>query len=498
MSTSTGNISRFVRTEVPYLKNYKAYIGGKWKSAASNTTFPVYNPANGVKLADVSNSGEADVKDAVQEAAQAFQSWKKKTAKERSRHLQKWNNLLMEKKEDIAKIMTLEQGKPLAEAKGELIYGASFIEWFAEEAKRVYGDIIPAPVANTKVIVMKQPIGVAALWTPWNFPLAMLTRKAAAALAAGCTVVCKPAEDTPLTALALAQLAEEAGIPAGVFNIVPCSRDNVDEVTDVVMESNLVTKFSFTGSTVVGKLLLRKCADTVKKVSVELGGNAACIVFNSADVDLAVKGIMSAKFRNTGQTCISPNRIFVQEGIYDHFSKRLVEEMKRLIVGDGLDKSSSQGPLINEKAVIKVERHIKESVEQGAKVICGGNRLNELGGTFFEPTILTDVTNEMPVSREETFGPIAPLLKFENEAEAIAMANATFSGLAGYFYSQDFKQIWRVAEALDVGMVGVNSGLLSSEGSPFGGMKQSGIGTEASKYGINEYIELKSVSFGGM
>ncbi|CAB4005116.1 succinate-semialdehyde dehydrogenase (NADP(+)), partial [Paramuricea clavata] len=430
MSSSTANISRLARAEIPYLKNYNAYIGGKWKSAASNTTFPVFNPANGEKLADVSNSGQADVKEAVLEAAQAFQSWKLRTAKERSRYLKKWNELLMERMEDIAKIMTMEQGKPIVEAKTEVAYAASFIEWFAEEARRVYGDLIPAPTANSKVVVMKQPVGVAALWTPWNFPLAMLTRKAAPALAAGCTVICKPAEDTPLTALALAQVAEEAGIPAGVFNIVPCSRDNVDEVTDVVMESNLVTKFSFTGSTIVGKLLLRKCADTVKKVSVELGGNAAFIVFNSADVDAAVKGVLSAKFRNSGQTCISPNRILIQEGIYDQFSAKLVEGMKELVVGNGLDTKSSQGPLINEKAVLKVERHIKDSVNQGARVICGGNRLDELGGTFFEPTVLTDVTNEMPVSREETFGPVAPLLRFKNETEAIAMANATESGLA--------------------------------------------------------------------
>ena len=498
MSSGTTNISRLVRTELPYLKNYNAYIGGKWKAAASNATFPVFNPANGEKLADVSNSGDADIRDAVVEAAQAFQSWKQKTSKERSRYLQKWNKVLMDKMGDVAKIMTMEQGKPISEARGEVAYAASFLEWFAEEAKRVNGDLLPASTPNTKVVVMKQPVGVAALWTPWNFPLAMLTRKAGAALAAGCTVVCKPAEDTPLTALALAQLAEEAGIPAGVFNVIPCSRDNVDEVTDVIMESDLVRKLSFTGSTAVGKLLLRKCADTVKNVSVELGGNAPCIIFNSADVDIAVKGVLTAKFRNTGQTCISPNRIFVQEGIYDQFSAKLVEGMKALVVGSGLNKNTNQGPLINEKAVLKVERHVEKSVEQGAQVIFGGNRIPELGGTFFEPTVLVDVTNDMPVSREETFGPVAPLLKFKNEAEAIAMANKTDSGLAGYFYSQDFKQIWRVAEAMDVGMVGVNTGIISSEMHPFGGVKQSGIGREASKYGIDEYLEVKSVSFGEM
>uniref|UniRef100_A0A7M4E7X6 Succinate-semialdehyde dehydrogenase n=1 Tax=Crocodylus porosus TaxID=8502 RepID=A0A7M4E7X6_CROPO len=417
---------------------------------------------------------------------------------ERSALLRKWYHLMIENKDDLAKIITAENGKPLKEAQGEILYSASFLEWFAEEARRVYGDIIPPAAKGRRILVLKQPVGVATIITPWNFPSAMITRKVGAALAAGCTVVVKPAEDTPLSALALAELANQAGIPAGVFNVVPCSRQQTPAVGEALCTDPLVAKISFTGSTATGKLLLHYAADTVKRVSMELGGHAPFIVFDSANVDQAVAGALASKYRNSGQTCVCTNRFLVQKGIHDTFVEKFAKAIEReLHVGNGFDERTTQGPLINEKAVEKVERHISDAVAQGASIVTGGKR-HSLGKNFFEPTLLSNVTTNMLCTREETFGPVAPVIKFDTEAEAVAIANSANVGLAGYFYSQDPGQIWRVAEQLEVGMVGVNEGLLSAVECPFGGVKQSGLGREGSKYGIDEYLEVKYVCFGGL
>ncbi|EDO45404.1 predicted protein [Nematostella vectensis] len=478
------------------LIRHKGYVGGKWLDGDS--TFPVYNPATGEELGQVANMGAKEGELAVQEAYKAFQTWKKTTAKERSEKLRKWFQLILQHQNELAELLTTEQGKPLAESLGEVRYTASFAEWFAEEAKRVYGDIVPNPIPGRRLLVLKQPAGVAALWTPWNFPLGMITRKAAAALAAGCTVIIKPSEETPFCALALQQLAEEAGFPAGVINTIPCSRDRVNEVTDTVLKSDLVSKMSFTGSTATGKILMAKCVDTVKKMSLELGGNAPFIVFNSANIESAVKGALICKYRNTAQTCICANRIIVQDGIYDEFAKRFAEAVdQQLKIGNGMDAGTTQGPLINKMAVEKVERHVADALSKGAKLMRGGHR-HPQGENFFEPTVLTDVSPDMLVCKEETFGPLAPLVRFKTEAEAVAIANSTQSGLAGYFYSQDLSQVWRVAEALEVGLVGVNESMISTEVAPFGGWKQSGLGIEGSRYGIHEYLETKYVCMGGI
>ena len=482
---------------LPYLEKRLAYIGGQWCMAAGNATFDVKNPANGEYLGSVANVGESEAQEAVLKADKAFHLWKKTTVKERCFVMKEWYRLLMKNQEDIARLITLEAGKPIAQARGEIAYGGSFIDWFAEEAKRVYGDVIPTHVAGRRLLVVKEACGVAALWVPWNFPLAMLTRKAAPAMAAGCSVICKPSEESPYTALALAQLAEEAGIPAGVFNVLPCSRNKSPEVTDVIMDSDLVTNFSFTGSTETGQLMLEKCAKTVKKASMELGGNAAFIVFHSADVDTAARNAAASKFRNTGQACVATNRILVQDAVYDEFVTKFVENVGKLTIADGMNEESEIGPLINERAVEKVERHVSNAKQLGAKVMCGGKRSN-IGGTFYEPTVLANATNEMSVSQEETFGPIAPVIRFKTEQEAVQMANGTKYGLAGYIFTQNISQAWRVMEALNVGMVGVNEGLISTEGALFGGVKQSGIGREGSKYGIEEFIETKYVCLGGI
>jgi len=473
----------------------KAYIAGEWLSADNGAVHPVSNPANGDRIADVPDMGADETRRAIEAAERAWGPWHALTAKERTTLMRRWYDLILENSEDLAVLMTAEQGKPLAEARGEVIYGASFVEWFAEEAKRIYGDVIPGHGTDKRIVVLKQPVGVVAAITPWNFPIAMITRKVSPALAAGCPVVVKPAEDTPLSALALAELAERAGFPKGVFNVVTTSRPA--DVGGELTSNPIVRKLSFTGSTAVGKLLMRQCADTVKKVSLELGGNAAFIVFDDADLDSAVAGAMASKYRNTGQTCVCANRIFVQEGVYEAFAEKLGEAVSKLKVGPGLEGETQQGPLINSAAIEKVEAHIEDACSKGARIVCGGKR-HDLGGTFFEPTILADVTTEMLVASEETFGPVAPLFKFSSEAEVIEQANATEFGLASYFYSRDMGRIWRVAEALECGIVGINEGIISTEVAPFGGIKQSGMGREGSKYGIDDFIETKYLCFGGV
>uniref|UniRef100_A0A8C5DB70 Succinate-semialdehyde dehydrogenase n=1 Tax=Gouania willdenowi TaxID=441366 RepID=A0A8C5DB70_GOUWI len=472
----------------------QSYVDGRWVSAPS--VFPVLDPATGQELARVSDCGPTEAKLAVDAAHRAFDSWKQSTAKERSNLLRRWFDLLTLHKEDLAKLITFECGKPLRESLGEVMYSASFLEWFSEEARRVYGDIVPSPNKDRKVLILKQPVGVASIITPWNFPSAMITRKVGAALAAGCTVVVKPAEDTPLSALALAELAEQAGIPAGVFNVVPSSRENTPAVGKVLCSDPQVAKISFTGSTATGKLLLRMAADTVKKASMELGGHAPFIVFDSADVDAAVGGAMASKFRNSGQTCVCSNRFLVQSGVYQRFVDKLGKAMdEQLRLGHGSEPETTQGPLINSRAAEKVVEQVSDAVSRGAKVLRGGKRLH---GSFVEPTLLADVTTDMLCTREETFGPLVPVIRFDTEEEALAIANVANVGLAGYFYSQDVAQIWRVSEALDVGMVGVNEGLLSTPEAPFGGVKQSGLGSEGSKYGINEYLHLKYMCLGSL
>jgi succinate-semialdehyde dehydrogenase / glutarate-semialdehyde dehydrogenase len=470
------------------------YVDGQWVQSNSGKTFKVDNPASGEIIGSVPNLGRAETKQAIEAANRAFPAWSKKTAKERAVVLRRWFDLLIENQEDLARLMTIEQGKPLAEAKAEVAYAGAFLEWYGEEAKRIYGDTIPQHQADKRIVVIKQPIGVVACITPWNFPLAMITRKAAPALGAGCTVVIKPAEQTPFSALALAELAERAGVPKGVFNIV--TGDPI-EIGGELTSNPIVRKLSFTGSTEVGKILMAQCAGTIKKLSLELGGNAPFIVFEDADVDAAVEGAIASKYRNTGQTCVCSNRIFVQEKIYDAFAAKLTAAVKNLKPAQGLETGATQGPMIDDAAVEKVERHVGDAKSKGAKVLIGGQR-HTLGGRFYEPTVLTEVTTEMILAREETFGPVAPLFRFKTEAEVIALANDTEFGLAAYFYGRDIARAWRVAEALEYGIVAINAGVFSTEVAPFGGVKESGLGREGSKYGIDEYVEIKYMCFGGI
>ena len=463
------------------------YIDGEWIGADSGGTIAVNNPASGAQLGTVPNCGAAETRRAIEAAEAAFPAWRARTAKDRAAILRKWFDLILANQEDLARLLTMEQGKSLAEARGEIAYGASFVEWFAEEGKRLYGDVIPGHMADKRIVVLKQPIGVAAAITPWNFPNAMITRKAGPALAAGCPIVLKPAAQTPYSALALAVLAEQAGIPKGVFNVVTGSAGAIGgELTS----NPKVRKLSFTGSTEVGRLLMRQSADTIKKLSLELGGNAPFIVFDDADIDAAVAGAMASKYRNSGQTCVCTNRFYVQAGVHDLFVAKLAAAAKALKVGDGLEAGTEQGPLIDANAVAKVEEHVADALAKGGTLLAGGKR-HALGGTFFEPTVITGVTQDMLVAGEETFGPLAPVIRFETEDEAIAMANDSEFGLAAYFYSTNLSRVWRVAEAIESGMVCVNSGILSTEVAPFGGVKQSGLGREGSKYGIDDYVELK-------
>ncbi|MDX3895607.1 NAD-dependent succinate-semialdehyde dehydrogenase [Pusillimonas sp.] len=470
------------------------YIDGQWSGADNGALLDVFNPATGALVAQVPLSGAAETRRAIRAAELVLPGWKRKTAAERARILQKWFQLLMRHQEDLARLMTLEQGKPLAESRTEIAYAASFIEWFAEEGKRAYGEVIPSPFHDRRLLAIKQPVGVCAAITPWNFPSAMITRKAAPALAAGCTIVVKPAELTPLSALALAALAERAGIPAGVFNVVT---GDPAAIGGELTSSPIVQKLSFTGSTEVGRLLMAQCAPTIKKLSLELGGNAPFIVFDDADVDAAVEGAIASKYRNTGQTCVCSNRFLVQAGIHDEFVEKLARTVAALRVGDGMEEGVAQGPLINEAAVSKVERLIADVQEKGGRVAIGGKR-HALGGLWFEPTVLTGVTSEMEVARQEIFGPVAPVFKFQDERQAIAMANDTEFGLAAYLYSRDMARIWRASEALEYGMVGINTGLISTEVAPFGGIKSSGLGREGSRHGLDDYLELKYLAMGGL
>ncbi len=473
----------------PNLFQELGYIDGAWVGADSGAVLPVHNPASGEALGTVPNMGAAETRRAIEAAEAAWGPWRAKTAKERAQILRKWFELMMANQEDLAVLLTAEQGKPLFEARGEIAYAASFLEWFGEEGKRVYGDTIPGHMPDKRILVLKEPIGVVAAITPWNFPSAMITRKVGPALAAGCPIVLKPATQTPYSALALAVLAEQAGVPKGVFSIVT---GNASAIGGEMTGSPIVRKVTFTGSTGIGKLLMEQCARTVKKTSMELGGNAPFIVFDDADLDAAVKGAIASKYRNTGQTCVCANRLLVQDGIYDAFAAKLADAVGKLRVGDGLKGETDQGPLIDEKAVQKVEEHIADATSKGARVVAGGKR-HALGGTFFEPTILADVTPAMAVAREETFGPLAPLFRFKTEAEAIKMANDTEFGLASYFYANDMGRVIRVMEGLEYGIVGVNTGIISTEAAPFGGIKESGIGREGSKYGIEDFLESKYV-----
>ena len=476
------------------LLRQRAYIAGRWCEADNRKSFPVTNPATGEMLAQVPGMEAAETRRAIEAAKAAWPEWRRKTAKERATLLRKWYDLMMANVDDLAWIMTAEQGKPLAESKDEISYAASFIEWFAEEGKRVYGDTIPSPWNDRRLLVVKEPVGVCCAITPWNFPAAMITRKAGPALAAGCTMVVKPAESTPLSAFALAVLAERAGIPAGVFNVLT----GEPRAIGGEMTSNPdVRKITFTGSTGVGRLLMRQSADTIKKLSLELGGNAPLIVFDDADLDAAVEGTIISKFRNSGQTCVCANRVYVQDGVYDEYAEKLVVAVKQLKVGNGLEPGVLQGPLIDEAAVEKAEDHISDAVSKGARVLLGGKR-HSLGHTFFEPTVLADVTAKMKVAREETFGPVAPLFRFYKDEEAVQLSNDTEFGLASYFFGRDIGRIWRVADQLEYGMVGINTGLISTEAAPFGGIKQSGLGREGSHYGIDEFLEVKYLCFGGL
>ena len=474
---------------ISLLRTEQCYINGLWLPSDNHQTFAVNNPADGSELGKVPHCGTKETRNAIEAAHQALPAWRAMTPKARAEILQKWFSLINEHRADLAKLMTLEQGKPLAEALGEVDYANSFISWFAEESKRVYGDIIPANKSNQRLLVIKQPVGVVAAITPWNFPLAMITRKCAPALAAGCTIVIKPAKETPFSAFALADLAERAGIPAGVFNVITGD----SKVIGAEMCSNpLVKKLSFTGSTAVGKTLMQQCASTVKKLSLELGGNAPFIVFEDADLDLAIQGVLASKFRNTGQTCVCANRIYVHDAIYDKFSEKLSVAVQQLKVGNGLEPDVQQGPLINAAGLAKVEAHVKDALEKGAKVICGGNVLVR-SGCFYEPTVLINVDESMLIAHEETFGPVAPLFRFYSEEEVITKANATPFGLASYFYTRDIARSWRVAESLEYGMVGINEGIISTEVAPFGGVKESGMGREGSKYGIEDYLDIKYI-----
>ena len=477
-----------VRLKKKKLLKNKAYINGAWVDAKSGKSFEVVNPSNGQVIVSVPDLDVNDARIAIDAAHEAFPYWSKKTAKERSIILNQFYKLMLENADDLAAILTAEMGKPLAEAKGEIIYGASFIEWFAEEGKRVYGETIPGHQEDKRIIVLKQPVGVVAAITPWNFPNAMITRKLGPALAAGCCFVAKAPEDTPLSALALCDLAEEAGIPKGVFSVLTTS-DPV-EIGKELCSNDKIRKLTFTGSTEVGKKLLKQGADQVLKMSMELGGNAPFIVFDDADIDKAVEGAIISKFRNNGQTCVCANRIYVQDGVYEVFAKKLEEAVSKMVVGDGFSSSSTLGPLITKDALKKVEEHIKDALNKGATAQCGGKR-HSIGKTFFEPTILTNVDKSMLIAEEETFGPVAPLFRFKDEDDVIEQANNTIFGLASYFYASDLKRVWKVAEALEYGMVGINTGLISTEVAPFGGVKQSGLGREGSHHGIDEYLELK-------
>jgi succinate-semialdehyde dehydrogenase/glutarate-semialdehyde dehydrogenase len=478
----------------PTLLRQQCYVDGAWIDADAGGTVAVTNPATGETIGTVPNLGAAETRRAIEAAAAAFPAWAAKTAKERATLLRRWHDLMLANVDDLAVLMTAEQGKPLAEAKGEVAYAAAFIEWFAEEAKRVYGDVIPGHQPDKRILVLRQPVGVVAAITPWNFPAAMITRKAGPAMAAGCTFVCKPAMQTPYSALAMAELAHRAGIPKGVFSVVT----GPATVLGGEMTSNpIVRKVTFTGSTEVGKKLAAQCVGTLKKVSLELGGNAPFIVFDDADLDAAVQGAIASKYRNTGQTCVCANRLLVQRGVYDAFVAKLVEAVKKLRVGDGLAGPTEQGPLIDEKAVAKVEEHVADALAKGGRIALGGKR-HALGGTFFEPTIITHVTPQMAVAREETFGPVAPIFMFDDEKQAIRMANDTEFGLASYFYTRDLARAFRVAEGLEYGIVGLNTGLISTEVAPFGGVKESGSGREGSKYGILDYTEIKYLCIGGI
>ncbi|MBB3330352.1 succinate-semialdehyde dehydrogenase/glutarate-semialdehyde dehydrogenase [Halomonas campaniensis] len=479
--------------ELPDILIPKAFIAGEWRDAERR--FAVTDPASGETLAEVPDLGAADAREAVAAAEAAWPAWKRRTAKERANLLRAWYDALMAHQEALARLMTLEQGKPLAESRGEVAYGASFVEFYAEEAKRVAGETLPSHGVDKRILVFREPIGVVAAITPWNFPLAMITRKCAPALAAGCPVVIKPAEATPLTALAVARLAELAGFPAGVINVVTASRPA--EIGEVLTTDPRVRKISFTGSTPVGKRLLAQCAGTVKKASMELGGNAPFIVFDDADLDAAVEGAIASKYRNSGQTCVCTNRLLVQAGVHDAFVEKLAARVAELKVGSGLEEGVVQGPLINPAAIEKVEAHIADALAKGGRLVTGG-KPHALGGTFFEPTVIADVTEEMRVAREETFGPLAPVFRFETDEQAIAMANATEFGLAAYFYARDYRRIWHVMEGLEYGMVAVNEGILSTELAPFGGVKESGLGREGSRHGLDEYTELKYVCVGGL
>lgn len=475
----------------PSLLETRALINGQW--VETENTFAVTNPATGEEIAQVADVPVETVRETIDFAYSAQKEWAKWSGKERAGVLRKWFDLMVENADDLAAILTAEMGKPLAEAKGEVLYGASFIEWFGEEAKRIYGDVIPGHQRDKRIVVLKQPVGVVGSITPWNFPNAMIARKVAPALAVGCSFVARPAELTPLSAIAMGVLAERAGVPAGVLNVIPSS--NAAQTGEELCANPKVAKITFTGSTRVGKILMQQCAGTIKKMSLELGGNAPFIVFDDADLDAAVAGAMISKFRNNGQTCVCANRIYVQSGVYEQFAEKLRAAMAGLNIGNGMDDGVNTGPLINQAAVQKVEDHIANAVENGAKIAMGG-KAHALGGTYYEPTVLTDVTTDMVVAREETFGPLAPLFKFETEEDVIAMANDTEFGLAGYFYAQDVNRIWRVAEALETGIVGINTGLISTEVAPFGGVKQSGLGREGSKYGTEDFLELKYMCFG--
>jgi len=477
-------------TNILELTANKAYINRSWVDALSSKCYEILNPATGELLAQVPSMQGADTEQAIAAANAALPAWRQRTAKDRSQILRRWFDLIMQHQDALATLMTQEQGKPLAEAKGEIAYAASFVEWFAEEAKRIDGEVLPGHQPDKRILVLKQPVGVVAAITPWNFPSAMITRKAAPALAAGCTMVLKPAPQTPLSALALAKLAEQAGIPAGVFNVVTADTDDARLVGDVLTASPIVRKLSFTGSTAVGIHLMQASAPTLKKLSLELGGNAPFIVFDDADLDAAVEGAIISKYRNAGQTCVCANRIYVQAGIYDAFAEKFAAAVQKLKVGSGIDAGVEIGPLIDLKAVEKVESHLKDALAKGGKLLLGGNR-HTLGASFFEPTIITGATKDMRVAKEETFGPLAPLFSFENEEDVIQLANDTEFGLAAYFYARDLSRVWKVAEALEYGMVGINTGVISTEVAPFGGIKSSGLGREGSRHGIDEYLEMK-------
>ena len=478
----------------PKLFRQQAYIDGQWVEAESCKTVAVNNPADDSTLGTVPDMGATETRRAIAAADKALPDWRARTGKERAAILRKWADLMMANQEDLAQLMTAEQGKPLSESRGEIAYAASFIEWFGEEAKRVYGDVIPGFTRDRRVIVLKQPIGVCAAITPWNFPAAMITRKAGPALAAGCTMVVKPAEQTPFSALALCELGERAGVPKGVYS---CVTGDAKAIGGELTSNPTVRKLSFTGSTEVGKILMAQCAGTVKKLSLELGGNAPFIVFDDADLDAAIKGAIASKYRNAGQTCVCANRILVQDKVYDAFAEKLAGAVKAMKVGAGAEEGTVIGPLIDPAGLAKVEDHVADAVSKGARVVLGGKR-HARGGTFFEPTVLANVTTQMKIAREETFGPVAPLFRFSREEEAIAMANDTEYGLAAYFYGEDIKRIWRVAEALEFGIVGINEGIISTEVAPFGGVKESGFGREGSKYGIDEYLSIKYLCLGGM